>query len=264
MSKIVWGEVSHRNAEFGIDHGVFYREISPGEFSEGVFWNGLKSVSETTVGGSIASYHFDGVKYLDKADHKDFEATITAFSVPPGFTSAMGDVSIVPGFILTRQGKTRFGLSYRTMYNDDQYKIHLIYNALTVPTSISYESLTDSPDASEFSFKISAVPPFVEKYVPSPHFIIDSSKMRPDNLYLLEQILYGTEDTTPRLPSIDELFDLVAKWNPLYIIPDPTSGLPQLIHKLGDLYSTSTLGLNRSLIDTRLVSSGFSGLYRLE
>lgn len=265
MAKVTWGDYTNRKSEFGIDKGVFYPEISPGEFSRGVAWNGLISVSEKSSGGSVSSYYFDGVKYLDDPELKTFEASITAYGAPIQMTEALGDSIIVPGISLTRQRKKTFGLSYRTLYGDGtNYKIHLIYNALIVQEASSYSSISDNPDVSQFSWLISAVPQRVEKFVPSPHFILDSATLRPDNFKSLELILYGTDTTEPRLPSLDELHDLAAGWHPIYIIPNTSTGLADLIDQYGDLHTTSNPGLNRSLIGTRLANSGFPGIYRLE
>ena len=263
MPILTWDETSQRKAEHGIEKGVFYPEISAGGFFGGVVWNGLRSVSVSRAGQQVASYYYDGIKYFDKGDTSTFEATIAAYSVPGEFHEVVGNHQVVPGVILTRQPRKRFGLSYKTLYADgENYKIHIIYNVSVVPSESSYES--ELENATVFSWKAKAIPVTTGKFHPSPHFIVDSSKIRPDKLHILEKILYGTEKTVPRLPTIKELVDLIVSFSPLHILPDTNSGLAILEQNLGDLYRTSDPGMNRSLIGTRLYNSSFVGLYRLE
>ena len=146
MSRLVWGQANQKQHESGVDRGVFYPIDGPG-----VVWNGLISVDESFSGGELSSYHFDGIKYLDKATPRSYQATITAFSAPKEFASALGERAIIPGFILTRQPRVRFGLAYRTMINEKDYKLHLVYNALASSNGRSYSSLSATPSPGQFS-----------------------------------------------------------------------------------------------------------------
>jgi hypothetical protein len=259
MAKLVWGQPDQRRYETGVDHGVLYPDDGPG-----VVWNGLVGVDESFSGGELSSYHFDGVKYLDLVSPKTFQATITAFSAPEEFSRCIGDKSVIPGFVLTRQPKTRFGFSYRTLLDDRGYKLHLVYNVLASPNGSSSRTLAGSTAPDTRSWKIDAVPPRSDTYRPSAHFVLDSTKMAPDALDILEMMLYGTSEETPRLPSIDELMDIVALWSPLRILSQSLTGLSVLQPATGDLYRTKVDGILRALPNSRLYKSPVNGLYRLE
>lgn len=259
MARLVWTP-EQKKYEFGVDHGVLYPQTGPG-----VVWNGLINVEESFVGGEVDSYYFDGIKYIDKVSPKNYQATVTAFSAPGEFSSCVGDKSVIPGFVLTRQPRTRFSFSYRTQLGDGiGYKIHLVYNAIASNTAKGYSTTKSSISANQYSWKIDATPPWNNTYRPSAHFIIDSTKINPDTLAVIEDILYGTETLSPRLPTIESLLDLIQLWSPLILNVQVVTGLSTLTAGNGDLYKTKVDGINRALPATRLQPSLISGLYRME
>lgn len=259
MTKLVWGQPDQRRYEAGVDRGVLYPDNGPG-----VVWNGLVAVEESFSGGESSSYHFDGIKYLDVVSPKTFQATITAFSAPEEFSRCIGDKSVIPGFVLTRQSRARFGFSYRTLLDERGYKLHVVYNALASPNGKSNKSLGSSAAADTLSWKIDAVPPESTTYRPSAHFMVDSTKVDPDALEVIENILYGDAENAPRLPAIDELLDLMIIWSPLVIMEQYVTGLANLIPGMGDLYETKIDGIHRALPNTRLNQSPVKGIYRME
>jgi hypothetical protein len=225
----------------------------------------LINVEESFVGGEVASFHFDGVKYLDVVSPKNYQATITAFSAPEEFSACVGDKSVIPGFVLTRQPRSQFGFSYRTSYgNGVGYKIHIVYNATASSTGKAYSSMNASPSAQSLSWKVDAVPPASTTYQPSAHYVVDSTKVDASTLEAVETLLYGSAKLTSRLPPVEEFLDLTTIWSPLIIIPQDVTGLSDLIPGLGDLYRTRVDGINRALPNTRLTTSPTSGFYRME
>lgn len=261
MPKLVWGQIEQIRYEAGVDQGVLYPSDGPG-----VVWNGLISVEETSIGGESSPYYFDGTKYLDIISPKNYQAILTAFSAPEEFGSYIGERSIIPGFVLTRQPRLQFNLSYRTLLgNNLGYKIHLIYNALASPNNVGYTSINPSSNVKPFSWKIDAVPPARSTYRPSAHFVLDSTKTHPDALKIVEIILYGTTKEDARFPNVEELLDIIAIWAPVIIIPEEIGGLAQLSFGIGDLYRSKIDGILRTLPTTRLYKhSTVDGLYRME
>lgn len=256
--RLVWGKQS-RKYEAGLDRGVFYPENAPG-----VVWNGLISVDESSDGGEVSSYYFDGVKYLDIVNTRTFQADLTAFSAPEGFSASLGDLSVVPGFILTRQRRGRFGLSYRTMVNEEDYKLHLVYNCLASLTTRGYASMGGEITVNPHTWAIDAVPPPSTTHKPSAHFIFDTQEMNLDAIAVIEAILYGTETTDARMPTIAELTNLLADWDPLVVVPHTDTGLAELISGSGDLYRTADPGVLGLLPGSHLYESPDDGIYRLE
>lgn len=260
MAKLTWNQEGQNRYEYGVDRGVFYPTDDAG-----VVWNGLLNVVESSNGGANNSYHYDGIKYMDSVAPRNYKATISAYSTPSQFRASEGERSVVPGFILTRQPRALFGLCYRTFVGPELgYKIHIVYNALASPTRRSHSTINAAGTPTTLAWKIDAVPPVRKKYRPSAHYIFDSLLMPEDILDTLEDILYGTENTPPRLPDPGEIENIVAKWAPLVIVPQPTTGLAQLQPGMGDLYRIEIDGLHRALPDSRLVQTPVRGIYRLE
>lgn len=200
MTKLVWGKVDERKYEIGVSHGVFYPEAGPG-----VVWNGLTNVSQSVIGGVRDSFYFDGIKYIDTIKGHDYQATLKAFAAPLEFGPCLGEKELVPGFTLTRQPRSRFGLSYRTRVNEDDYKLHLVYNATVSPNSQQYTSISENASAEVISWKIDAVPNVEAGYAPTAHLILDSTRTPYGLLQLLEQMIYGSDVLEPELPSVAEM-----------------------------------------------------------
>lgn len=200
MTKLIWDNVNERKYEIGVSHGVFYPETGPG-----VVWNGLTGVSQKPVGGERESFYYDGIKYIDYAKRRDYQATLKAFAAPLEFGECLGEKALVPGFILTRQPRARFGLSYRTNVNEDNYKIHLVYNATISPDSQSYTSISESAAAEVISWTIDATPVVEDGYSPTAHLILDSTRTPDGLLQLLEHQIYGSDVLEPELPSVAEM-----------------------------------------------------------
>jgi len=204
MSMLVWNAPKERSYENGVDHGVLYLKDVPG-----VVWNGITNVAEATVGAERTSYSLDGLRFLNSVSGRDFQATVSAITVPPEFGVCIGEVPIVKGFFLTRQPREMFGMSYRTRVNGDAgYKIHLVYNATATPSKRGYSTRGSSVSPTTHEWVISAVPPPSTTYRPSAHLTIDSLESPADSLAALESMLYGTPDTDPYLPSPDVIVDL--------------------------------------------------------
>lgn len=265
MARIVWSQQGQNRYEYGVDRGVLYFPTTTDRYGRGIVWNGLVNVEESNVGGDVSSYHFDGVKYLDITNPKNYQATISAYDVPYDFMHLVGDYPVIPGIVLTRQARVRFGLCYRTFIGGSSgYKLHLIYHVLARKQKHSWATQQKNITAPVSSWTMSAVPASAPGFRPSAHFILDSTVMNPDILATLESMLYGSTKHDARLPTIEEVTTLVWKWEPVIIMPDTLNGLAGLVKGVGDLYRTVDDGLNRALPEGRLVESDFEGLYNLQ
>ncbi len=209
MTRLSWGASGERYYEDGVDQGVLYVD------DVGYVWNGLVSVTESPSGGDHRSYYLDGVKHINLTAAEEYEATIKAISAPAAFAACDGTKSLYQGLFVTQQRRSPFGFSYRTMINNDLgpdvgYKIHLVYNALAAPSERNNASRSDSPEYSERSWYIQAVPPqsLGFGYKPSAHFVVDSRITPVEILAQLEDILYGSEAADARFPSQTEILDL--------------------------------------------------------
>lgn len=208
MPRLDWDAPGTRHYEAGIDRGVLFVDGQPG-----VVWNGLTSVNESPTGGDPKPFYIDGVKYLNRSSPEEFEATITAFTYPVEFEVCDGSVQPRQGLFLTHQRRKSFGFSYRTMIGNDQtdgfgYKLHIVYNALASPTSRDHGTLKDQNDPDDFSWKVTTKPPAMAGYRRTAHIVLDSRTTDPTVLSAVEDILYGTDADSARIPSLDDLISI--------------------------------------------------------
>lgn len=209
--QLEWHKPGEKQFELGTDRGVLY----PGLGAPGVPWNGLLSVQENIVGGEVTPYYYDGAKYLDYIAGTDFQAVVSAFTYPREFEPFDGLVETPSGFVVTNQPRRHFGMSYRTLIGNDidgqdfGYKIHLIWNALAAPVSKSYQTVSENVQAAAFQWTLHTTPPPSTKFKPTAHIFVDSTRHSPEEMAYLESILYGSESGLPRLPSQEELAEIM-------------------------------------------------------
>jgi len=215
MSTLTWDKTGERFYETGVKKGVLYLMDTNGTYSKGVAWNGLTSVTEKPTGADANALYADDIKYLNLIAAEDFEASIEAYTYPDEFAECDGSAEIAPGVMIGQQNRKQFGFTFvSTLGNDVDlnnygYKLHIIYAAQVTPSEAGFETINDSPDAITFSWDLSTTPLTVTGYKPTAHIVINSTKADKTKLKALEDILYGTEDTEPRLPLPDEIAELM-------------------------------------------------------
>jgi hypothetical protein len=211
MTAVSWDEIGDRFYEDGIDRAVFYR--GPTASGAGVAWNGLTSFTENT-NNEVTPVVFDGRKINDIVTYGDFSGTLTAITYPDTLIPYQGFGNLRPGLDMGQQPVRRIGLCYRTFVGNDVspdvgYKLHLLYNATLTPSEFSRTTRSDTPELTEFSWEVTAIPIDIVGFRSSPYFIIDSRFLDPTVLTNLETMLYGSVSADPRLPTEAELTALV-------------------------------------------------------
>lgn len=215
MAKIKWDQEGQKTYETGVKNGVLYVIDDDGKYSNGVAWNGLTNVNESPSGAEESPYYADDVKYLSLTSAEEFGASVEAYTYPEEFEVCDGSVEILPGISASQQTRKKFGLCYRTTFgndvkgNDYGYKLHLVYGAQAAPSERGYSTINDSPEPITFSWELTTTPVEINGFKPTSILKVDSTKMNPDKLAILENILYGTDDTNPRLPLPNELMELL-------------------------------------------------------
>jgi hypothetical protein len=224
VPRLVWDAAGERLFETGIDRGVLYVEGHPG-----VVWNGLTSFAEAPDGGEATSYWIDGVKYQNVASSEDFEGTLEAYTYPDEFEECEGTSEPFHGLLLTHQKRKSFGLAYRSLVGSDLdgpdhgYKLHLVYNALAEPTQRQRRTTDNTPTPASFSWRITTLAPAITGYRNTAHFIVDTRRVDPLALTALENILYGSDALTPRLPLPAEIFEIFTA-NTSFVVVDHGDG----------------------------------------
>lgn len=257
MTKLIWDQVGERIYETGVDRGVLY--LSDGE---GVPWNGLLSVEDVVEEADITPYYIDGVRYFNQRSVGDYSGVLKAFTYPDEFMQFDGYDELTVGLYASHQPVTKtFGLSYRTMVGNDilgrefGYKIHLVYNLVATPSTRTYGTVTSSVDALDLTWNISGVPVEIPGFRPAVHFVIDSRALPVGILSDIEDLIYGTDISEPRIPSPVELMGMIfnvvdnhdGSWtatgsDEVIILPDATSfeiTWPGAVYIDGESYTLS-------------------------
>lgn len=213
MSRIKWDQIGERLYETGTDRGVLY-PFANGKYAAGVAWNGLTGVTQSPEGAEPTALYANNTKYLNLMSAEEFKASITAYMYPDEFAACNGEAEIATGVTIGQQNRATFGLSYRTLIGNDTegtnygYKLHIVYGALAAPSEKSYTAVNDSPEAMELSWEISTTPVELAGYKPTAHVEIDSTKVDATKLAALEAVLYGSESTEAKLPSLEEIVEI--------------------------------------------------------
>lgn len=209
MTVLAWDKIGERTYQTGVDHGVLYLQDG-----SAVVWNGLTSVEETS-NAELKSYYLEGIKFLNNVVPNDYAGKLKAFTYPEEFDQIMGIVDVAPGLSFYDQPGEGFNLSYQTKVGNDLdgtdhgYKIHILYNLVAVPDTYVFDSLKDTAlQPIEFGWTLTGTPPAIIGAKPTVHISIDSGDTPPDVFQILEDVLYGTDTSNPRLPSIQE----IASW----------------------------------------------------
>lgn len=217
MAKLVWDDAGNKTFEAGVEQGVLYVRDNSGAYPTGVAWNGLISVSESPTGGEPQPSYADNIKYLNLMSTEEFEATIEAYTYPVEFEECDGSAEGTAGVKLGQQGRSTFGLAYKTFIGNDTedldhgYKLHLVYGCLAGPSEKSYETINDSPEAITFSWDITTTPEQVTGFKPTSVITIDSRTANETDLATLEDSLFGTEaGDDASLPLPDEVISIMS------------------------------------------------------
>ena len=215
MAKLVWDESGKRLYETGVEKGVLYVQGENGQYQNGVAWNGLTAVTESPSGAEPTALYADDIKYLELFSAEEFGATIEAYTYPAEFEACDGSASLGEGVTIGQQDRKAFGLCYRTIVgndvkgNENGYKLHLIYGAKAKPSEKAYATVNDSPEAVTFSWEVTTTPVNVAGFKPTASVTIDSTKIQPEKLKLIEDKLYGTASEEASLPLPDEIKQII-------------------------------------------------------
>lgn len=199
--RLTWNEA--HIPEQGLDRAVFYPNSGPG-----VAWNGFTALKEATVESTNRVRYIDGVKTRSSQTPGQFAGVIEALTYPDVFYDD----------VLSQRRPRSFGLSYRTGISDHK-RIHLVYNVLISSAGNAYQQ----QDLNRLSWPFTTRPIAIPSARPSAHLILDSSVAYSSTVSDLEEILYGSEAEAPRLPTPQELWDLVEA-NSILIVTDHGDG----------------------------------------
>jgi len=278
MTKLAWDQTGQRRYEAGVDHGVLYIPDGSGAYANGYAWNGLVTVTESPSGAEASPQYADNIKYLNLVSAEEFGATIEAFTYPDEFGQCDGTAQPEAGVLVGQQSRRSFGLAYRTRVGNDLegtdygYKLHLIYGALAAPSEKAYGTINDSPEAITFSWELTTTPTSVgtiegTDYKPTASLTIDSTQVNAGALSDLEDILFGTAGSDPRLPPPAEVIALFAGTTvtvtptaPTYngtthVITIPT--VTGVVYQINGVTKTGTVTITTDTVVNAVPASGY-------
>lgn len=209
MSKLTWDATGTRFYEKGVQKGVLYVQNAQGVYGTGVAWNGLTAVTESPDGAEPTDLWADNIKYASMRSAETFGGTIEAYTYPDDWALCDGSATPVQGVSVGQQGRSSFGFCYRTEVGNDVsddagYKLHIIWGATASPSERGYETINDSPDAITLSWEFDTTPVNVEGFKPTSIITIDTTRLDAagkTKLTTLENLLYGTDEGDPTLPT---------------------------------------------------------------
>ena len=213
MARITWDEIGKHLYETGVDHVVLYKPNAQNVYTGGVAWNGVTAINESPSGADSNPIYADNIKYLDLRSAEEFGATVECYTYPQEFAECNGEAIVTAGVVIGQQTRKTFGLSYRSIVgndvqgNDYGYKLHLIYGATASPSEKAYNTVNDSPEASQFSFELTTTPVAVRGYKNTASLTIDTTLIEDKTkVTALETLLWGGENADPTLPTPETVF----------------------------------------------------------
>lgn len=211
MSKLTWHGTGEREIEAGVSEVALFPIGSSG-YEDGVAWNGVTAINENPSGADVTDLYADNIKYASMRSAEKFGFTIEAYTYPDAWAECDGSKEAETGVFLAQQSRKAFGLVYKTQIGDEAhpgmdkgYKLHIIYNSTASPSGRGYTTINDNPDAISFSWEANSTPVAVTNYKATSEIVIDSTKANATALTSLLETIYGGTNTSPTLPSPDEV-----------------------------------------------------------
>lgn len=222
MVAITWDGVGQRFYETGLEQGALYVVGADNQYGKGVGWNGLIKVSESPDGADVTPIFANNKTYLNMVAKENFKGSISAYTYPDEWEACDGSAApkgsngtLIKGVRVRQQTRSTFGLVYKTLIGNDTqgtdagYVLHLVYGATASPSSKDNNTVNDSPEALELSWDFSTVPVNIPGMKPAAHIELDSRDIPKEKLTKLEEVLYGSASTEPKLPLPTEVFAII-------------------------------------------------------
>lgn len=216
MVKLQWDLAGQRLYETGTSKGVLFPQNTTGGYDAGVAWNGLQSVKKSPDGAEETPLYADNKKYLSLFSAENLRGSIDAYTYPDEFEACDGSATINPGVHVGQQTRKPFGLVYSTIVGNDTQgnsygeKMHFIYNAKVSPSERAYETVNEDPTALTFSWEYSTTPVDLSDIglLPSAGITVSKTEVTPEAWSQLQDLVYGTAEKEPTLPTIQEVIAL--------------------------------------------------------
>lgn len=221
MARLQWNKPGENKFETGVDRGVLFTfDSDTTDYNNGVAWNGLTNVTKSPTGAEPNAFYADNKKYLNLMSAEEFGFSIECYTYPDEWELCDGS-KMFSGLSVGQQPRTSFGFAWRTRVGNEivgdslGYKIHLAWNALASPSEQSYATVNETPEPGTFSYECTTTAvdfpdDFDVQMRPTSYMSVDSTDKDTDPAALkaLEDIIWGSEQDEPRMPTIEEVVRL--------------------------------------------------------
>ena len=199
MSRLKWDEDTKRYYETGVDRVVLYVSNSAEA------WSGITSINESPSGAEPSKIYADNIVYGVVMSPEEDALTIEAFAYPEVFNKCVGYKEIGRGAYLGQQAHIPFGPNHG-------YKLHMAPILYASPSEDSNSTINDSPEQKTFSWSATAIPVKIDEELSTSMIVLDSRYFKRSGLMnalkSIEDILYGTEKTRPRMIKPGEILSI--------------------------------------------------------
>ena len=217
MAKMTWHDAGTREIQAGVSEVALFVVGANGAYNTGVPWNGVTAINENPSGADITDLYADDINYASLRAAEKFGFGIEAFTYPEAWSECDGSKQVADGVYISQQPRKAFGLVYKSKIGDEQhpgldkgYKLHIIYNSTASPSSRSYTTINENPDALTFSWDANSTPVEVTNQKPTCEIVIDSTKATPAKLTTLLGMIYGGDNSDPTLPTPDTVISTMS------------------------------------------------------
>ena len=205
MAKLTWHDAGTKEFEAGVKNVALY-VMEEGVYGTGVAWNGVTAINEAPSGADATDLYADDEKYATLRSAERFGYTIEAYTFPDEWYECDGSKEAKTGVYLGQQPRKSFGLAYITSIGDEAHpsldkgeKLHLIYNSTASPSSRSYGTINENPDAITMSWEANSTPESAEGYKGCCTIVIDSTKADKTKYDALKERIFGSANQDPTL-----------------------------------------------------------------
>lgn len=217
MSKMTWHDAGTREIQAGVSEVALFVVGADGTYNTGEPWNGVTAINENPSGADVTDLYADDINYASLRAAEKFGFGIEAFTYPEAWGECDGSKEVAKGVYVSQQPRKAFGLVYKSKIGDEQhpgldkgYKLHIIYNSTASPSSRSYTTINENPDALTFSWDANSTPVEVTGQKPTCEIVIDSTKANPTKLTTLLGMIYGGDNSDPTLPNPDTVISTMS------------------------------------------------------
>lgn len=192
-------------------------------------WDGVTSVSIAGKDREQITRYYMGERYASSLEIGGISVEINAFAYPDEILNRIGMYDYGSGVIYDEGVSRYFSMCYRTMVNGDKSQIHVLFNVLLSPSSVSNVTISDNPSIMEFKWTGDVIPERIDGNNIS-HIVLDEATMDASLFKTFEMYLYGNEENEPDFGMVRMLLRLMRRDDlDFVVIPSKSENLYTLL-----------------------------------